>query len=74
MGRDVRVFMNCIILARRALSVSSSSWTTADAFRLRAFGMGGVDTFATRLTIRVIFGSGSRHNAGEVANYDYLSS
>lgn len=37
-------FMNCIILARRALSDSSSSGVMAAAFRFNDVGMVGVET------------------------------
>lgn len=71
LGVDVRPdlgFMNCMILALRAFSVSSSSGSNAAAFRLRDTGTMGVEALSTWLAMRVRWGSGSRHNGAEVAS------
>lgn len=49
-------------LSRFAFSGPSSSGSRADAFRLRESGILGVEALKTLLTMRVRFGSGSRHS------------
>jgi hypothetical protein len=61
-------FMNAIIFALRALSVSSSSGSKAAAFLFNDTGTVGVDTLSTWLAMRVRCGSGSRQSGGDIAS------
>lgn len=61
-------FMNCMIWARRAFSVSSSSGSIAAAFLFSETGTVGVETRITWFAIRVRCGLGSRHSGGEIAS------
>lgn len=62
--------MNCMILALRAFSVSSSSGSRAAALRFKETGALSVDTRRTWFAMRVRCGSGFKHSGGDVASWE----